>query len=59
MDEIQGRERTEESEKTPITIPMSSLEPPRFEMKRGKRKNDPKLEVVKKLAKDMVRKVRV
>jgi hypothetical protein len=59
MDEIQGRERTEEREKTPITIPMSSLEPPRFEIKRGKRKNEPKLEEVKKLAKDIVRKVLV
>jgi hypothetical protein len=40
-------------------MPMSSLEPPRCETKRGKRKNEPKLEVVKKLARDMVRKVRV
>jgi len=31
-------------------MPMSSLEPPRCETKRGKRKNEPKLEVVKKLA---------
>jgi hypothetical protein len=59
MDEIQGRERTEEREKTPITMPMSSLEPPRCVTKRGKRKNEPKLEVVKKLARDMVKKVRV
>jgi hypothetical protein len=59
MDDIHGRERTEEREKTPIRMPMSSLEPPRCETKRGKRKNEPKLEEVKKLARDMVRKVRV
>jgi hypothetical protein len=57
MDEIQGRERTEEREKTPIRMPMSSLEPPRCETKRGKRKNEPKLEEVKRLARDMVKKV--
>jgi hypothetical protein len=59
MKEIQGRERTEEREKVPMRRPMSSLEPPRCEMKSGNRKNEPKLEVVKKLATDMVRKVRV
>ena len=59
MDEVHGRERTDEREKTPITMPMSSLDPPRCETKSGKRKKQPKLEVVKKLATDMVRKVRV
>jgi hypothetical protein len=59
MEEIHGRERTEAREKAPIRMPMSSLDPPRCETKSGNMKNDPKLEVVKKLARAMVRKVRL
>jgi len=54
MPEIQGRQRTAESARTPIIIPMSDLEPPWFVMKRGKRKKVAKLETIKKLAKAMV-----
>ena len=54
ISEIHGRHITEEKVKIPIIIPMSTFEPPWSDMKRGKRKKDPKLQTLKKLARAKV-----
>jgi len=50
ISEIQGLHSTEERAKAPIVMPISTLDPPRAETNKGKRKKQPKLDTVKKLA---------